>query len=302
MATQVSCHNLYMQKQQSQSVRNLLDRLARHIRRAGHGSLKYDGPFRCIVRAAMTKAFEFATYTERKHHEPFFLTATLRGICEDLIVLSFLEPLQDRDDIVLAMISEDVSKALHSQHAFFMKNRSWQPVVSPPSVFQPSAIKSLKDFAKAHGWPKNKLPRVYDMANACNLSALYEFMYSATSKWVHCSPHVLLRMGWSGPGEKRRVSYETRWSFSTKHFDRYYLDFNRVYSKLLLILLLRRFRSELDKPNKVEQLLIEIEKHTSDLLRWPELVTFEELNLSAPGVLQRILMRVAKEHTQEKRR
>ncbi len=67
-----------------------------------------------------------------------------------------------------------------------------------------------------------------------------------------------------------------------------------------MILLLRRFLSEFDKPNKVEHLLIEIEKHTSDLLRWPELVTFEELNLNAPGPIQRILMRVAKERAHEK--
>ncbi len=289
-----------MAKKTAASTKNLLNKLSRHINRACYGSLKHDGPFLCIVRAAIAKAFEFALYTEKRHHEPFFLTATLRGICEDLIVLSFLEPFQDRDDIVLAMTSDDVFKALRRQGAFFRTNRSWQPVVSDPSAFRPSAIKHLKDIAKAHGWSKNKLPKVHYMAMKCNLLELYEFMYSATSKWVHFNPHVLLRMGWSRPGEKHKVSYETTWSFSTKHFDRYYVEFNRVYSKLLLVLLLKKFLTEFDKPDKVEQLLVEIDKYTRETLRWPELVTFEELNLDGPGVLQRILMRVAQEHAQGK--
>jgi hypothetical protein len=164
------------------------------------------------------------------------------------------------------------------------------------SCFAAFGHQTLEEHCKGAWLAKNKLPKVHAMATECNLLELYEFMYSATSKWVHFNPHILVRRGWSGPGGTHKVSYETTSSFSTKHFDRYYVELNRVYSKLLLGLLPRKFLNEFDKPDKVEHLLVEIDRYTRELLRWPELVTFEELNLDGPGILQRILLRVAEEH------
>lgn len=276
---------------QPDTTETLFNRLEPHIRRVGHGSLKHDGPFRCIVRAAIVKAFEFTVYSQGKRPEPFFLTATLRGLCEDLIVLTFLAPLADRDDIVVAINDDNLSESLERQDAFFQANRSWQPVVRNAPGKRQSAVDKLKNIARIHGWNRNRLPTVRDMAQSCGLAPIYEFMYSATSKWVHCSPHVLLRMGWSKSESKDEVSHETQWSFSASHFDRYYDEFNRIYSTFLLLLIVKSFLSEFDQPGEVEELVRLLDDESRDVLRWPELVTYEELNLDAPGVLQRILMR-----------
>lgn len=192
----------------AETVESLLTRMEPHIRRAGTGSLKNDGPFRCVVRAAIAKAFEFTVHSQKTHDEPFFLTATLRGLCEDLIVLTFLAPLADRDDVVLAINDDNMSQALERQELFFQANRSWQPVIRNAAGKRQSSIDKMKNIARAHGWNRNRLPTVHHMAQSCGLLPIYEFMYSATSKWVHCSPHVLLRMGWSKSESKDAVSQE----------------------------------------------------------------------------------------------
>jgi hypothetical protein len=105
-----------------------LRRLRPHVVRLGTGNLVKDGYFVCLSRAAIVKAFEFSRYAQTKVKEPFFLTATLRGICEDLIVLSFLSTLPTRDAAVKALLDDSLQEGLERQTAFFEMTRSWQPV------------------------------------------------------------------------------------------------------------------------------------------------------------------------------
>jgi hypothetical protein len=131
------------------------------------------------------------------------------------------------------------------------------------------------------------------MAKASGLVELYDYMYSATSKWVHCSPHVLLRMGWSKEPRTEVCAEKTHWIFSTRQFVAYYRDFNRFYSIYLLDLIITKFSEEFHDKNAVEELLQRLRSELTGTLRWPELVTFEELNLAGPTFLQRILFSVA---------
>jgi hypothetical protein len=138
----------------------LLEQLEPHVANVRHGSLTKDGTFRCVVRASLKKAFEFAVFAQKEQAEPFFLTASLRGICEDLIVLSFLSPLQDRDDIVLAVHHDGTSDAMMRQSEFFSANRPWQPVISDASDYRATSAAELKRIAKIYGWPRDRLPIV----------------------------------------------------------------------------------------------------------------------------------------------
>jgi hypothetical protein len=283
-----------MVEAQSDILSELLADLEPHVLRTGHGSITGDGAFRCVARAALVKATEFARIATRAHPEPFFLTATLRGVCEDLIVLSFLSKLTDRDEVVLALNDDNLVDGLSSQHAFFGAERPWQPVLGDADGHREMAAAKLNDIASAHGWKvkgKVSFPTVWYMAEKEHLVPLYKFMYSATSKWVHCSPHILLRMGWGEPDTRSDASLKTRWSFSTRHFSAYYSAFNRIYSVYLLLLLLRMFVDDFEDRGAVVRLLDDIAHELKETLRWPELVTHEEMNLDPPGPLTRILMR-----------
>ena len=273
----------------------LLRALRPHTQRACRGSFKTNGVFQCAVRAALSKAFDFALHVAIPRPEPFFLTATLRGICEDLIVLSFLAPLPDHNEILLAVNQTNLAEGMKRQEGFFAANRAWQPVIAPEPGFVEQAFNRLKTVADAHGWNRGRLPTVQFMADSSGFRPLYDFMYSATSKWVHCTPHLLLRMGWSNTATRHQLSDETEWIFSTRHFTRYYNDFNRIYGGYLLVRLVRRFLSEFDQPERVERILSRFEKANEDELRWPELVTYEEMNHDGPGPLTRILLRAKSE-------
>src|SRR5262245_33103925 len=116
-------------RKRSPDTQVLLRRLRRHVVEMGQGHLDSDGLFRCSVRSALVKAFEFASYAQTSVKEPFFVTSTLRGVCEDLITLSFLSPLPDRDAVVGALIEDNLQEGLERQTAFFHTVRSQQPIV-----------------------------------------------------------------------------------------------------------------------------------------------------------------------------
>jgi hypothetical protein len=105
------------------------------------------------------------------------------------------------------------------------------------------------------------------------LTTLYDYLYRLTSGMVHFNPQVLLRSGWGGPPV---------FHFSPKNFNRYYQAFARTYSVLLFCLYFELFGRFLRAGANVRNLVVEMRK---DLLlepRWPEMVTYEEMNLKPP--------------------
>jgi hypothetical protein len=130
------------------------------------------------------------------------------------------------------------------------------------------------------------------MAKASSLAPLYSYIYAATSKWVHFSPHILLRMGWGGTSDD--VGDDTEWSFTTSNFGQYYTEFNQVYALMLLLHLVRGPAANII-PSDAASTVEALQSHLDNPLRWPEDVTFEEMNLKGPGSLHRILLRAAHE-------
>lgn len=125
------------------------------------------------------------------------------------------------------------------------------------------------------------------MARQTNVEDLYRFLYHATSEWVHFSPRLLMRMGW---GEDREVGATFR--FSTTHFDDYYRQFNQTYSAYLLVRLVESFSAELEI-TEVDDIISRLKAALEDELRWPELVTYEEMNVDPPDLVKRSFMRTA---------
>ena len=277
------------------STRTLLDELQTILCDITRASIAEKGIFGCALRASIAKSFEF---TSLAHQDPppvhgFFITATLRGICEDLIVFTFLDRLSvdDRNQALSLLMSLNIAEGIKAQSEFFGATRPWQPVVQPPKQKKIDEEQKLRALSAKLGWTgRQPWPTVWHMAKEASLHALYSYLYSATSKWVHFSPHILLRMGWGGTSDD--VDDHTEWTFTTTNFSQYYIEFNQVYSLMLLLQLLRGPAAGL-LSNRAQNVIAVLQLHLDEPMRWPETVTFEELNLQGPNYIMRTLLRAA---------
>jgi hypothetical protein len=280
------------------NARRLLGQLRPVIKSATCASIRDVGIFGCALRAAVAKSFEFAefVYAEPTSKHGFFITSTLRGICEDLIVLSFINQVAPaaRNEAVELLMAKDFSDGISAQSVFFESVRPWQPVLKPSKDPQADTYEKLKKIATSLGWTGPKpWPSTWFMAKASGLVPIYRFVYATTSKWVHFSPHVLMRMGWGGSADD--VGEETKWDFTTSNFAQYYVDFNRIYALMLLLRLLRGPAATLMSPD-VSPIIQALEVQLEQPLRWPEDITFEEMNIKGPGIFVRMFLRIAREN------
>ena len=246
------------------------------------GSLS-DGLYINVLRAALAKSYEFNCVVTKSKDAPFFLMATLRGMCEDVIVLKFIQSfkVEDRNEILELLLKIGIFEALHNQEEFFDQHRSFQPILKPTG--SKADIDKLRDEvlklrrAYSSETPNNHLPSIRKMAKSQGLLPFYEYLYSATSRLVHFSPQVLLRMGW-GPEPKPDMDV----TFSTDHFKDYYTAFNQLYGTFLFIMFFDNFKAELSFDVTWNGILEQLRKYINDWPRWPELVTFEEVNQAEP--------------------
>ncbi|SFE92130.1 hypothetical protein SAMN02799627_04727 [Methylobacterium sp. 13MFTsu3.1M2] len=121
------------------------------------------------------------------------------------------------------------------------------------------------------------------MADDIGLLHTYEYIYFAASNFVHFNPGPLLKMGW-GPNEGP-------FAFSAKSMSGYYKMLSSFYGSILFIAYQSAFPESFttDCAKDVEVLLALIEA----MKRWPEIVTFEELNMRTPVYLLTHAMRQA---------
>lgn len=286
-----------------QDVSELIKKLGPAVSRNRKYHLLREGFYRGALKYAFVRTFEFAEYAHAlpdDNQTAFFAAGALRGICEDLIVLKFLNKLKrkDRDAAISSRMIYETSRAMIRQHEFFKGYRPFQPTVrfKKAKLRMYGAVAELKQLGHTSGFwnAKVALPNVESMARRTRLLRLYRFIYSMTSDLVHFNPRIAFRAGWGN------VPVEV--NFSTRNFSRYYLDFCRLYGALLFVLFFEKFRSVL-KFTPDEKSLVESIKHRLDEeLRWPEAVTYEEMNVKGPNELIRIFLRVAHEDRIAQRR
>lgn len=246
------------------------------------GKLRKGRMFDCCVRSATAKLFDFNTsivtlVLQKKPIPAFFVAGSLRGSCEDLIVLGYLQdvPNIQRDEILSNWLSHEIHTNVLTQTAFFRKNRPFQNILatSDQTVLQ-KHITLVHPHWKALGFnlkPDGIAPSTWAMAKKAGISEVYEFFYRFSCDIVHFNPAVLLRFGWADDPSKPR--------FDASNFDLYYQSFGLVYGAYLWCLFLQLLRRNLrgSKESRVaEKELVKWLKHHE---RWPEMVTREELNL-----------------------
>ena len=233
----------------------------------------------CLA-GSFAKNLEFNQYIQkiRSRKHSFFLMGTLRGLCEDYIVLKFICQFDDagREAISRALFGRAMGQSTRAQVKFFSANRPYQPVVGQPIAeldrFLRNINSELKVLNRKYSWGSNTMfPTVKYMANTIGEGELYEYLYHATSCLVHFNPKVLFEMGWGPiPGHAK---------FSTSNFYEYYFQFSLFYGSLLFVKFCQAFSEELALPPDAGPLITELRHVLEAPGRWPELVTFESMNI-----------------------
>ena len=178
-----------------------------YVAGAAQGESRKGRTYSLCLRASFAKCYEFNLHAwDEAHSESaFFWLPALRGICEDLIILNYIQTIShaDRDRLVKGLMQHELHQNLKTQHLFFSSSRPQQPVLSP--VLSATQLESLEDSIRAiwirHGWPKMKhgvRPPTRQIAEKHGgeiLATLYDYLYRLTSGTVHFNVCGLLRTG-----------------------------------------------------------------------------------------------------------
>lgn len=283
-----------MDRGSPQNIRPLLEECASFFDEFSRRGFDPDRRLDSLIPIAFVKSYEFALSSQREElDDAFFHAATLRGICEDLIALAFLATLSTdaQNDLLESVTFLDLHEKATSQNQFFSTARPFQPGIR--ATLSEEAVRNFRTQADAVrrdvGWPYNAhriLPSVNYMARESGYSELYQYLYNATSDWVHFKPRMLMRMGW---GDRETFH------FSTQNFSGYYALFARFYSLYLFLEFCRRFNDRLDLSG-IRAPIDALSNEVTETLRWPELVTFEEMNVEGPPDFSRLMYMLMYRH------
>ena len=235
-----------------------------------------------FLRASFVRAFEFVDIaSKQKSNSAFFLVPALRGITEEIIYLRFLSRFahESREQVVYNMIQLEVEKGLKYQKSFFQTFRPFQPILPLATIDTTDIKDQLRSFWQKNGWPRlnQEIPPTREIAEKSDpvlLHIVYDFIYRLTSGTVHFNPQVLLRSGWGNDSACI--------TFSSRNMGAYYLAVSQIYGSYLLCLYFELFGRFL-RPNQKEKYAVkEVRGYLLSVFRWPEMITFEEMNIDVP--------------------
>ncbi|MFZ4671942.1 MAG: DUF5677 domain-containing protein [Flavobacterium sp.] len=242
--------------------------------------------FKLIVKSSFIKQLETlnALVTESTEKSKFLFIPLLRGSCEDLIALNYIKQIFGRKSnrLVKLQITLGVNKSLTNQKVFFAKYRQNQRVLTEDDILEIDRVKNeFKLLLQSKGINGNKLPSTEVMSKQIGMDDYYEFVFRGTSDFVHFNNGILARMAWSYKSGGMHLS--------TNNFNDYYSQFSYFYSAFVFVKFCELFKKEIELTKSD---LVIISKMNNLILTehfWPELVTFEEMNIRRPQQITRIL-------------
>jgi hypothetical protein len=267
------------------------------MKQATRGSFPRHKLYSLCVKASLSKCFELnlSVQSFSRSKSSFFAISALRGICEDLIVLRFMKgfPSSDRDALIRALSRQELASRIKLQDSFFGTFRPQQPVLRLSDVDAEidASEAAARSIWNRHGWPgmkKGVTPQIRQIAEkqgAHQLAVLYDFLYRLTSAGVHFSVQSLLRSGWGASARD--------FTFSPRNFHAYFDEYYSLYGAFLFCLYFEFFGSLLRPSARQRAVIDEIRRHVLFTPRWPEMVTFEEMNQRPPKGGEAVRMMVS---------
>lgn len=255
-----------------------------------------DRPYSACVKFAFCRAHEFASIAAGQDPQTaFFIVPALRAVTEDLILFRFLEKTgtpEECDMVIRNLHLVDVLEKIDNQSRFFCRFRPFQPVLTLPSDSElqiKDAKGELAGYWRDHGWPgftaKKAMPPVRELAEKSDpglLEVVYDFIYRLASGEVHSTPRTLLRLGW---GTSTKPDGEpTKGKFSTKNLAPYFLAVAQIYSTYIVCLWFELFSDQFGATEKELTTVSELREYLLSWHRWPEIVTYEEMNQELPDM------------------
>ncbi len=236
--------------------------------------------FELTVKIAFCKSIQLnqITHQELFNENSFLYLSTLRGICEEVIVLKFINELftdSDKDELIKSISKSLMRKELKEQNNFIKKYRPAQPVLDERLAdhFEGEEIGVILNRNGING---NKIPPTAQMADRVGLKELYDFIYRASCSFVHFNPRIMQRTVWF-KNEEPEIG-----NISITNFNKYYFSFTSFYGSYLMGLLFKNFKEYLQLSKKHEKIIQEIMDSVREKVHYPDLVTFEECNLKRP--------------------
>jgi len=243
-----------------------------------------------IVVSAYVKCYDFMLYLcdFERVEDSYFQLPFLRGIYEDLISISYLFSLseKERNSIILCNQIRELKNTLKCQEDYFKKYNPAQSVV-PQNVIP--ELKSYIEHYNENGIEVTKkyFLKINRMSKKVGLEDLHNYFYRATSNSAHFNIFNLLAMGWGEMNEDKRIINPT---YSHKNNFHQYYKFLFFYTSIIFINQTKNFSSIVDKSTFIESKLKPLEEGYK-LIDWPEIISFEQMNLKRPNGNQNMFFR-----------
>lgn len=243
-------------------------------------NLKSVSSFHLTIKIAFCKCFQLNQKIHEKifDENSFLYLSMLRGICEEVIILKFINEVvseEDKSKLIKSIMKASTLKELKEQSSFIKKYRPTQPVLDEKLMdyFSAEEIPTILNRNDING---NRIPPTAQMADKVGLKELYNFIYRASCSFVHFNPRIMYRTVWYENDEMDKAN------ISITNFNKYYFSFNSFYSSYLFGLLYTNFKEYLNLNKETEEVIEEIMETVRKKIHFPDLVTFEENNLQRP--------------------
>lgn len=263
-----------------QSLSVLIDEIRPYMKTISSVQFDKNKWFETALTSSLVRNFQFldiVTSGQRVHS--FYLVPALRGITEDIIYLQFLSRLDssERNEFLEIKAMQGLSEKVKFQHKFFSTFRPFQPVIGPIKESKSQEInEKMRSFLKMHFGVEGLTTR--SIAEKCGqelLAIIYDFIYRLTSATVHFDLNWQMKLGW---GDLETGTFE----FDTSHFEPYFSAINCVYGAYLFCIFFELFEPFFNADPAAKDTVEKIRKLLIRHFRWPELVTFEEMNIRVP--------------------
>ena len=268
--------------QESRTLNEIISPLKPFVERTSIVRFPMKKIFSTCLKASFVNIFQFIDMASKEEiGNSFFLTPALRRATEEIIYFRYLSRHHDkiRENIIRDMMAREVLRNLEYQHSFFSRFRPFQPVIPRQNSDISQIEDRIRSFWKANDWPNltRVYPSTYQIAKKSDpgfLDVVYNFIYRLTSGTVHFNPQILLRSGWGKSKKEIKVS--------PGNMGPYYISLNQIYGTFLLCLYFEFFGRFLRPRQEEKKMIKELREYLQGIFRWPEMVTFEEMNIDVP--------------------